>query len=637
MLAGLRRGLNTWIARLFFMVLVAAFGLWGVADVVRNLGGSDGSVATVGDRKIQMPELQEVYRRQLAEVTKMFGGKIDPTPEIRRSVAAQSIDRLVTQSAIDQSAANLGIVASDAAVRQTIFDMPAFKGTDGKFSRPQFDNVLRNNGLTEQHFLQIMRSDLMQRQLLDAVAAGASVSDTETRQVYAFQNEKRVADSVDIAFASMPDPAAPTEAQLQRWYDNHPDKYRTPELRRVKAIVLSPETIAKDMEIGDADLKTAWDQHRGDYEKPERRTAEVVTAPDEPKAAALTRDWQGGADWAAMQAKAKEAGGTTVELPNAQRAEFPDPALADAVFASKQGDVQGPVKTAFGYDLVKVTSIAPGGGKTFDEAKPELRTRLIAEKSADLVDQRANKIDQLLAGGTTLEDLPADMGIGAAQGTLDAQGNTAEGTPAPIPGPAALRPALVQAAFRLKVGDPPVLTQAPNGPNNEVSYYAVQVEQITPPAPKPLKDVEEAVKEDWRRDEIHREAETQAAKLLAAVKGGQSLQDAATIAGVGMRALPPTGRSEPAEGVPSQLIQPLFGLKKGEPTMVETPDGFVVATLADIQDPDPDKDPIGFGQIRDALNRAYAQDIQASYAIAVRAQAKPKVNPAVIDQMAQAE
>ena len=91
MLALFRRYLNTWVARAFFILLIASFGLWGVADVIRNLGSDDGSVANVGGIKIEVPEAQEAYRRQLAQVSRMFGGKIEPTPEIRRSVAEQAV------------------------------------------------------------------------------------------------------------------------------------------------------------------------------------------------------------------------------------------------------------------------------------------------------------------------------------------------------------------------------------------------------------------------------------------------------------------------------------------------------------------------------------------------------------------
>ncbi len=636
MLAIFRRYLNTWAARLFFLVLVASFGLWGVADVIRNLGAGDGSVATVAGTKIELPELQEVYRRQLAQVTRMFGTDVQPTPQIKRAVAEQSLAQLVTQAALDARVASLGLASPDDAVRAAVFAIPNFHDASGAFSRPTFENFLRTSGMTEQRFLSLMRNDLGVRQLMEAVRSGADAPEVETRQVFAFQQEKRVADTVELPFASAPAPPAPTEAQLQRWYDNHPESYRTPELRRIKAVVLSPQTVGRDIDVTDAEMRADYAQHQSIYQQPERRSVEIVEAPTDAVARTLAGQLSDGTDWAEVQKAAQAAGGSAVELTDATRIEFPSPALADTVFAATENVVSEPAQDGASWRVVRVTKVTPGTSRTFDEVKDELRARVAANKAADLMDDRANKIQGLLTAGTTLDDLPGDLGLAAVAGTLDAQGNTASGTPAPIPGPPELRPALVQAAFQAKVGDAPNLVQAPNAADGSQSYYALSVEAITPPATKPYDEVATAVAADLTRDATRHEQDEAAAHLLAAVKGGQSLSDAAVIAGLPVHRLPPVGRSSPVPGVPAGLVQPLFGMKQGEATMIENADGFTVAVLAEIQAANPDADPVGYGQMRETLNRAVGDDAENVFASSVRNEAKPRVNQAVLDSLTQA-
>ena len=128
------------------------------------------------------------------------------------------------------------------------------------------------------------------------------------------QFEKRSADMVEFPLAAAPEPPAPSDADLQRWYDNHPDLYSSPEYRRIKAVVLSPQTLAKDIPITDADLQAAYEQHKADYVTLAKRSAQVVSAPDEEKAKALAATWQGGADWDAMQKAAQDAGGSAIAL-----------------------------------------------------------------------------------------------------------------------------------------------------------------------------------------------------------------------------------------------------------------------------------------------------------------------------------
>lgn len=636
MLAVFRRGLNTWPARLFFLILVFSFAAWGVGDVVRRIGAGDTSVATVGGQTIDLPAAQDAFRRQLQQVRQMMGNQGDVTPEIRRMVALQAVDQLINQAAIDAKVGELGLAVPQDAINQAVWDEKAFQGPDGKFDRATYVNRLRTANLSEQRYVQEIRSLLGQRQLLEAVRAGATSPDVLSKQVFALQMQKRVADVVEIPFAAAPTPPGATEAQLNRWYDNHPELYSAPEYRRIKAVVLSPLTVAKDIAVGDDEIKAAYDQHHAEFNVPEKRSVEVILASDEAQAQALATTWISGADWASMQKEAQKVGATATDLTDATLAEFPSPELGKAVFEAPADTVMPPVHGPLGWHVFQVSKITPGNIKTLDEARDTLRQRVAADKAADLIYDRAGKVEDLLTGGAKLEELPGDLGLAAVTGTLDAKGLTPDGLPAPIPGDAALRDALVKAAFEAKPGDPPKLIQAQGAAgSSSQSYFAVSVEDIKPPAPKPYDSVAAAVAGDWTRDQIRHEQETVAARLLAAVKGGQSLADAAKAAGLTERTLPPSGREAPSEGMPAQLLSPLFALKKGQPTMVETPTGFVVAVLADIQEPDPAADPIGFGRLKDSLARAIGNDTQEVFATAVRARANPRVNNTLLDSIAQ--
>ena len=629
MLATFRRHLNTWVAKVFFALLVGVFVLWGVGDVVRNVG-VDTSVATVAGQKIELPEVQDAYRRQLAQVTRMFGGKIEPTPDMRRAIAGQALEQVITRTAMDLAVQKFGIVVPDEALRQAIFEMPVFRGGNGQFDKNLFNVVLRNNNLNEARFLLMMRTDVSQRQLLDPVRAGAVAPEVLTREVYAFQHERRTADTVSFAFAAAAAPEAPTDAQLQRWFDNHLVQYSTPERRRIKVVVLSPDIVGRDVQTTDEEIAAAYAARAAEFRQPERRTVQVLLAADEAAAITLAAKWSAGADWAAMQQENPSA----VEIPRATAGEIPAPELAAAAFAAGAGVIPPPVKSALGWHVFKVTAIEPGVSKSLDDMKDALRARIIADKAADLIFERSAKIEDLLAGGTPLDELPADYALAAAQGTLDAQGFTAEGQPAPIPGGEALRLAVIQAAFAARKDQPPHLIEGPRGPDGGQGYFAFALDDITPPAPRPFAEVADAVRADWTADAIRRTQEAAAAAVLAELKAGKPFADAA--AGLAPTRLAPAGRATGGDGVPAQLISPLFQLKPGEATMIETAEGFIVAALADIIPPDA-ADTVAYGQTRDQLAGSIATDLQTLLTVALRKRAEPKINTPVFNSIAQAE
>jgi peptidyl-prolyl cis-trans isomerase D len=461
---------------------------------------------------------------------------------------------------------------------------------------------------------------------MGAVRAGTTSPALMTKEVYAFQHEKRVADTLAFPFAAAPAPPAPTDAEVQRWYENHKDQYSTAELRRIKAIVLSPDTVAKDIQVSDDEIKAAYEARKTDFQQPEKRTIEVVLYQDEAKAKALAEAWRAGADWAAIKELAVKNGGAPVQLSDAVQAEIPAPELAKVAFSTAKDEVPPPVHSALGWHVLKVTAIQPAGDKTLAEVRPELKAQVLANKAADVIYDRANKIDDMLSAGTALDALPADLGVAAVSGTLDADGNALNGKPAPIPGDDKLREALITAVFKAKPGEPARLIEAPHDPNGAQSFFAFSLDEVIPPQPKPLAEVHDKVVADWTADARRHSQNVAATNAMEAIKAGQTIAAAAAIAGGTVQRLPPVGRAAPVQGVAEQLVGPLFTLKQGAPTMVETPDGFVVAVLAEIQAADPAADPVGYDQVQDALAKSIGDDIENAVTLALRNRGNPVVN-----------
>jgi peptidyl-prolyl cis-trans isomerase D len=295
----------------------------------------------------------------------------------------------------------------------------------------------------------------------------------------------------------------------------------------------------------------------------------------------------------------------------------------------------GPIKVNIVWFVVKVTHVTPGSEISFEQAKDTLKTQVIAGKAADLMYDRANKVDQLLGNGTKLEELPGDLGLKAATGTLDAQGNTPEGQPAPIPGPKELRAAIITAAFQAQQGDQPRLTEVATPSTGGSAYYALQLDSITPPGEKPFDAVKDKVAEDWTQDQRRRAQDKAATAMMVAVQGGKPFSDAATVAGVMPKLSPLVTRNESNPEVPAELQRVLFGLKKGEATMVETPDGFVVAQLTEITRPDPAADKTNYDQARAAVTQSVANDMETVFVDAVRQRANPQTNRQAFDSVVQ--
>lgn len=635
MITQFRHYTDSWIARGFFILMAVSFVGWGISGDLLRLMGPPSWIAKVGGQTIEIPAFQTEYQRAMAQETRNLPSGQEASSELRRRVGQQMLDRMIGRAALSEELKSLRVATPDDSIAAAARTMPAFRGSDGKFSKPVFDNVLRNNGYTEARFLSDLRGDLAQQQVLSTLSSAAAAPDSEVKPLYDAEFEKRAADMALFPLSAASDPAAPDEAVLKRWYENHPDSYATPEYRKIKAIELSPQSLGSEITVTDDELHAAYEERKAEFQTPENRSAEVIAAPDEAKARTLADKWRGGADWAAMQAAAQADGAAAITQDDATQVQFPDPDLAKVVFSASVNAVSEPVKGQLGWFVVKVTKIAGGSVTTFDQAKDGLRSRVQASKAGDLMYDRANKLDQLLGNGTGLDNLPGDLGVVGVAGTLDSNGDTQAGEPAPIPGPAELKAAVVAAAFQARQGDPPQLTEVQTPSTGGSAYYALTVESVIPPGKKPFESVKDEVASDWKQDQRRHAQDRAATAMMIAVQGGKTFSDAATVAGVVPKLSPQVTRSQPNPDMPQELQRVLFGLKKAEATMVETAEGFVVAQLSEVVKPDSATDKPGYEQARAAITKSVSNDLAAVFVDAVRQRAKPQVNQQTFDSVVQ--
>jgi peptidyl-prolyl cis-trans isomerase D len=627
MLTAMRRLAGTWVAKILFVLLVASFAIWGIEDVVRNFG-RDTAVVRVGDSAIELPEAQAAARREMARIARQLGNRFEPDENIRRAVAATALDRLISQYALRTEAQRLGLAAPPEVVRDAVFAIPGLRGPDGSFSRPVFDGFLRNNDLSEAQFLSVMSDEVLREQLSGAVRAGAAAPNAMTGPLLAWAFQRRTAAVVLITRAAMPAPETPTEAQLQRYQENNPARFSSPEYREVAVLTLSPETLSGEVSVSDADLEQAFDQRRAQYETPERREIQQAVVPTEEQAKAIAEAWRGGAALPAIETQARADGGDAVDLGLLDRAQLPHAAVAAAAFAAPEGGVTDPVQSPFGWHVIKVAKIEPEARRTLADVQEELRRAVAHDRALDIAYERANRIEDALAGGASLAEVAERFGLSLTNAVVDANGRNQENAMVALPVADAERPALLRAIMAARQGDAPRMTEMGD------AFVAIELRGTIPPALRPFASVENEVAAAYLTDQRRRAAEERAAALLAAVRGGKPIAEAATEAGLTVQEIGPISRDPAlAAPMPPELVAPLFELKPDEATMVETREGFAVAQLTAITPFDPTSDERALTRVRGEIERSMQDELDAQFAAAIRARANVRVNTPMLEQV----
>lgn len=628
MIMWMRRLAGTWFAKALFVLLILSFAVWGIEDMLRNIGRDD-AVARVSGEAIEVTEAQEAARRELQRITRALQGRFEPDARIRRAVAEQAVEGLVLDRLVRQEAARLGVTVPDEAVRGYVFQITGFQGPDGRFSRELFNSFLRNNELNEAGFLALLRADLSRQQIAGAVRAGAALPEALGRPLLAWQAEQRSVTLVELAFADAPDPGQPTEAQLSRFHENNAARFSTPEYREVSVAVLNAERMIAGIEVSERDIEDSYAANRARFETPETRRVFQALLPDEARARALAERWRAETPFAEIEAAAREAGGSASDLGVSTAAELPIPALAQAAFALAPDATSAPVRTPFGWHVVRVAEITPGTRRDFAEVREELRLEIAAERAADAAFDRANRIEDALAARTSLDEIARRYELGYAQVTLDAQGNAPDGSAVELPVAAAAR---AQAIARIFALDRTAEVRLLEG---EWGFMAVQIREVTPPRLRPLDSIREEVTAAWTAEQRRRHQEERAAALLAATRGGQTLAAAAEAAGATPEDLGPFGRTAGGGNpMPRDLLAPTFELGANAVTMVPRPQSFAIIQLLSVTRPELPDVAEQLAALRRDGAQAIAEDLETQHQAALRARADVRINPALLERVA---
>ena len=622
-----RKLLENWIARIFFALLVLVFVFWGISsNVLSMIGGSSTEVATVAGQPVDISVVQQAYQAALAQAQQ--SGQGQPDEAARQQLAETALSGVLRERVLGLEEKRLGVTVPDAVVRQQVEQITAFQ-TNGTFDKQKFAQVLEQNNTTPDRFVHDLTAEIAGQQLVVPLVSGAAPSQELVKQIFSFISEQRFASMVQIPFAAQPQPAAPAEAELQRYWRNHPAQFTAQEYRTIQLVVLSPALLAAHETVPQAETDAAYARVAAANPSQPVRSVQVIVVGNLAASSRLEAAWRSGANWAQMQALAKRYGANPVELDGTQQNQIPAPSLATAVFAAPEGQISGPVAGPQGMFLFKVTNISSNGP---DEAtlKAQIAQQLQLQQAQTQVAASVNALQDALAGQTPLDRLPGNLGLIAVQGTLDANGNTPTGDRAPLPGSAALQAAVLQAAFATSPHQPAQLINGPDG-----SYFTLTVVSITPPAQQPYDRARDQVLAAWTNDALVRAAEIKASGLLHAVNEGQTLAEAAQATGDQVSLSQAFTRNAPASGATTQMQNVLFSLKLGQATMLQTDTGFTVATLAKIVNPTPAQDPTDYNEALQSMTKSLQNDVGGSLLAGLQLRDKVTINQKLFSQIYQ--
>ncbi|WP_371355799.1 SurA N-terminal domain-containing protein [Pseudomonas chlororaphis] len=573
MLQNIRDNSQGWIAKTIIGVIVALMALTGF-DAIFQATSTSKDAAKVNGEEITQNELSQAVDMQRRQLMQQLGKDFDASLLDEKLLREAALKGLIDRKLLLQGAENSKFAFSDAALDQVILQTPEFL-VDGKFSPERFDQVVRQLGYSRMQFRQMLAQEMLIGQVRAGLAGSGFVTDA---QVLAFARlEKQTRDYASLTIKADPAAVKLTDDEVKAYYDEHAKEFMSPDQVVIDYLELKKASFFDQVSVKDEELQALYQKETANLSE-QRRAAhiliEVNDKVNEAQAKAKIEEIQARlAKGESFEALAKEFSQDPGSANNGGDLGYAgpgvyDPAFEEALYALNKDQVSAPVRTGFGFHLIKLLGVeapeVPSFASLKDKLTRELKTQQVEQRFVEATKQLEDSSFEASDLAQPAQELKLTVHTSAPFGREGGEGIAANR-------------AVIQAAF-----SPEVLDEGANSTAIELDPETVVVlraKEHRKPEQLPLESVASSIRTQLAKEHASAAAKAKADALIASLREGKTALKA-PVDGQNWKVSEAVTRGQ--EGVEPIVLQALFRMAKpaakDKPTFssVTLPNGSLV-------------------------------------------------------------
>ncbi|AVO60010.1 SurA N-terminal domain-containing protein [Pseudomonas chlororaphis] len=573
MLQNIRDNSQGWIAKTIIGVIVALMALTGF-DAIFQATSTSQDAAKVNGEEITQNELSQAVDMQRRQLMQQLGKDFDASLLDEKMLRDAALKGLIDRKLLLQGAENSKFAFSEAALDQVILQTPEFQ-VDGKFSPERFDQVIRQLGYSRMQFRQMLAQEMLIGQVRAGLAGSGFVTDA---QVLAFARlEKQTRDYASLTIKADPAAVKLTDDEVKAYYDEHAKEFMSPDQVVIDYLELKKASFFDQVSVKDEELQALYQKETANLSE-QRRAAhiliEVNDKVSEAQAKAKIEEIQARlAKGESFEALAKEFSQDPGSANNGGDLGYAgpgvyDPAFEEALYALNKDQVSAPVRTGFGFHLIKLLGVeapeVPSFASLKDKLTRELKTQQVEQRFVEATKQLEDSSFEASDLAQPAQELKLTVHTSAPFGREGGEGIAANR-------------AVIQAAF-----SPEVLDEGANSTAIELDPETVVVlraKEHRKPEQLPLESVASSIRAQLAKEHASAAAKAKADALIASLREGKTALKA-PVDGQNWKVSETVTRGQ--EGVEPIVLQALFRMAKpaakDKPTFssVTLPNGSLV-------------------------------------------------------------
>ncbi len=570
MLQNIRDNSQGWIAKTIIGIIVALMAFTGIEAIFQASTNNKQDVAKVNGEEITQTELSQAVDMQRRQLMQQLGKDFDASLLDEKLLRDAALKGLIDRKLLLQGAADSKFGFSEAALDQVILQTPEFQ-VDGQFNAERFDQVIRQLGYSRLQFRQMLTQEMLIGQVRAGIAGSGFVTDAE---VLAFARlEKQTRDFATVNIKADPAAVKLTDDEVKAYYDQHAKEFMTPDQVVIDYLELKKSSFFDQVTVKDDELQAAYQKETANLAE-QRRAAHILIEVND-----KTTDAQAKAKIEEIQARlakgekfdalAKEFSQDPGSAANGGDLGFAGPGVYDpdfetALYALNKDQVSAPVRTTFGWHLIKLLGVeapqVPSFASLKDKLTRELKTQQVEQRFVEATKQLEDAAFEASDLAQPASDLKLTVHTSAPFGREGGEG-------------VAANRAVVTAAF-----SPEVLDEGANSTAIELdpeTIIVLRAKEHLKPTQLPLESVSAAIRAQMTKERASAAAKAHADELIASLRDGKTALNQ-PIDGQAWKVTEAATRSQ--EAIDPAVLQALFRMPK--PVSKDKPT-FTTVTLAD--------------------------------------------------------
>ena len=413
MLDLLRRNASGPFGLTLIILLVLAFSVWGIGDIFRNY--DVGTLARIGDREVDSQEFLFRYNREINRISNELERFVSNEEARDSGIDIQILTNLLVEKTLNSSADKMKLRPSDKSLTERLKNTNSFRNAFNQFDKNVFNQVLRQNGITEDLFFSMERDSIAQAQIYRALFENLNISKEFSNLIHRFQNEDRNVEYIVLnTDTENIDSYEINNQELLNYYNNNKDNYKSESKRDFTLLTLLKSEISSLIEVQEDIIKEIYENNVSDYETPEKRTYYVIPFNSSEEVNLALSNFKENTDINNIIISR----GLSLEdvlQSSLSLEEGLNDAISNKAFEVDKNILAGPVQGPFGPTLIYVTKIESSLKKTFLEVKEKIEQDYKSGETQDKIYEIYNIIEDQRAAGLTFEEIALENNLKLSQ------------------------------------------------------------------------------------------------------------------------------------------------------------------------------------------------------------------------------